>query len=310
MWMSPGTERGPSAWYLRCRMGHTAAAAAVTVVFILLYLARGRDSAALPSVPNRAEMTTLAIVLALFGVPHGATDHLVAAAIFKRQFPRAWLAVFVAVYLAMMGAVVLCWRIAPTFSLASFLLMSVVHWGLGDAEEDLLSSRHMLALEVCVRGSIPILLPCVSFPAQVTAIFAWLVGPHAETDDLATILRAAHLSTAPFSLALVACIAYHTAAAWGTHLRPPPARTRMQTPVALQTWRHLYTSVELLLLPALCVVCPPLTSFMIYFCLWHSVRHILCVSSATFDALRWQATSVFVCERDRDRQNDRQAGSE
>lgn len=36
-------------------------------------------------------------VLAFFGVPHGATDHLVAASIFRRSFPRCWLLVFVLV---------------------------------------------------------------------------------------------------------------------------------------------------------------------------------------------------------------------
>ena len=164
------------AWYLPVRMRHTEVSAAMTLGFVLLELARGPGlvvGAAMPSVP---EMTTLAVVLALFGVPHGATDHLVAASIFRRSFPRTWLLVFVVTYLAMMGAVVLCWKVAPVFSLASFLLMSVVHWGLGDAEEDLLPTQ-LLAVEVCVRGCIPILLPCVAFRAHVSSIFSWLVGP-------------------------------------------------------------------------------------------------------------------------------------
>lgn len=127
----------------------------------------------IPSVP---EMTTLAVVLALFGVPHGATDHLVAASIFRRSFPRAWLLVFVVMYLSMMAAVVLCWRVAPVFSLVCFLLMSVVHWGLGDAEEDLVPT-HLLAVEVCVRGCVPILLPCVAFKDHVLTLFSWLIGP-------------------------------------------------------------------------------------------------------------------------------------
>jgi Brp/Blh family beta-carotene 15,15'-monooxygenase len=162
-------------WYLGVRMQHTVWSAAATLIFILLQLARAPTSsgAAMPSVP---EMTTLAVVLALFGVPHGATDHLVAASIFRRSFPRIWLLVFVVMYLSMMAAVVLSWKVAPVFSLVSFLLMSVVHWGLGDAEEDLVPTK-LLAVEVCVRGCVPILLPCVAFKGHVLSIFSWLVGP-------------------------------------------------------------------------------------------------------------------------------------
>jgi|NorSeaMetagenome_1021524.scaffolds.fasta_scaffold378866_1 hypothetical protein len=57
------------------------------------------------------------------------------------------------VYLGMMGAVVLCWKVAPVLSLVSFLLMSVVHWGLGDTEEDLVSPR-MFSLEVTLIDSL------------------------------------------------------------------------------------------------------------------------------------------------------------
>ena len=96
----------------------------------------------------------------------------------------------------------------------------------------------------------------------------------------------------PFLLALAACIAYHAFAAWGwwggTGRRSWIPAGCHSVPLPHQKTRHAHTVGELLLLPALASTCPPLVSFMIYFCLWHSVRHILCVSSSTFDALRWQ----------------------
>lgn len=52
------------------------------------------------------------------------------------------------IYLAMMALVVLCWYVAPSFSLAAFLMLSVVHWGLGDAEADL-TTFWFLPVEVC-----------------------------------------------------------------------------------------------------------------------------------------------------------------
>ena len=74
-------------------------------------------------------------------------------------------------YLGMMGAVVLSWKVAPVLSLVSFLLMSVVHWGLGDTEEDLVSPS-MLALEV---GNA---VPLPSLPAILSPAIARTVSAH------------------------------------------------------------------------------------------------------------------------------------
>ena len=74
-------------------------------------------------------------------------------------------------YLGMRGAVVLSWQVAPVLSLVCFLLMSVVHWGLGDTEEDLVSPS-MLALEV---GNA---VPLPSLPAILSPAIARTVSAH------------------------------------------------------------------------------------------------------------------------------------
>jgi hypothetical protein len=88
-------------------------------------------------------------------------------------------------YLGMMGAVVLSWKVAPVLSLVCFLLMSVVHWGLGDTEADLVSPS-MLALEVTpVPFPPPPLssdhaLPCDSahrvnpYPSLIPLVCRWI----------------------------------------------------------------------------------------------------------------------------------------
>eukprot|EP00282_Hemiselmis_andersenii_P015238 CAMPEP_0114146034 /NCGR_PEP_ID=MMETSP0043_2-20121206/20355_1 /TAXON_ID=464988 /ORGANISM="Hemiselmis andersenii, Strain CCMP644" /LENGTH=157 /DNA_ID=CAMNT_0001240473 /DNA_START=12 /DNA_END=481 /DNA_ORIENTATION=+ len=150
-------QRRAGGWYGRWRVNHTWVSLLVTGAVISVQVARfGTNAqASIPLVPSQSEVLLLAVAVALFGVPHGATDHLVGASIFQKAFQSLWLPVFVVVYLALMALVVLCWSVAPSFSLAAFLLMSVAHWGLGDVEEDL-SPSVMFWLEVAVRGGVAI----------------------------------------------------------------------------------------------------------------------------------------------------------
>ena len=95
-------------------------------------------------------MVFVCVAVACLGMPHGATDHLVGD--FGDQGPL-WIIPFSATYLGMTGLVWLVWLAFPSLSLAAFLAMSIVHWGLGDAEEDLVP-RALLPLEVLTPESI------------------------------------------------------------------------------------------------------------------------------------------------------------
>ena len=135
-------------WYHRWRAAHTLCCIVCTAAVVAACLAAGASPAGdKPAAPSAPEMLALALAVAFFGIPHGATDHLVGDFLCRPLCPRAWLIPFVAGYLALMGAVVLCWAALPTLSLAAFLAMSVVHWGLGDVEDDLLP-RALLPVEV------------------------------------------------------------------------------------------------------------------------------------------------------------------
>jgi Brp/Blh family beta-carotene 15,15'-monooxygenase len=202
MEMGTEKERGgrTESWYQRWRYGHTVVSVILTLLVIFCYslFVQHHDSTA----PSTLEMMGMLIAVSFFGVPHGATDHLVASDIFKDAFPRTWLLVFIALYLALMGIVVLAWNLFPSASLVIFLFMTIVHWGLGDVEDDLIPS-HLRYPAVClaliflptkfsparvtkpgararqilVHGAIPIVLPCVAFRSQVGAIFTWLIAP-------------------------------------------------------------------------------------------------------------------------------------
>ncbi len=143
--MEMGSD-GIECWYQRWRHGHTVVSVVITLLVTLCYALFVHHYNAAPST---LEMLAMLFAVSFFGVPHGATDHLVASDIFKGAFPRTWLLVFIALYLALMGIVVLAWNLFPSASLVAFLFMTIVHWGLGDVEDDLVPS-HLRYSAVCL----------------------------------------------------------------------------------------------------------------------------------------------------------------
>jgi hypothetical protein len=145
--MDMGSDKVVESWYQRWRHGHTVLSVIITLLVTLWYalFVHRFDNAA----PSTLEMLGMLFAVSFFGVPHGATDHLVASDIFKGAFPRTWLLVFIALYLALMGIVILAWNLFPSASLVAFLFMTIVHWGLGDVEDDLVPS-HLRYSAVCL----------------------------------------------------------------------------------------------------------------------------------------------------------------
>ena len=76
---------------------------------------------------------TLALLaVVVIGLPHGAMDAAVALSLGYRGMVR--LLTFLVVYTLTALAVVMFWLAFPSLSLALFLLISMVHFGLGDTE--------------------------------------------------------------------------------------------------------------------------------------------------------------------------------
>lgn len=72
---------------------------------------------------------------------------------------------FLAGCVALAGLVWVGWLFVPALTLAAFLALSVLHFGLGDTEGDRTGIAGVLA-----RGAMPILLPAVSHPAAVAPV--------------------------------------------------------------------------------------------------------------------------------------------
>jgi Brp/Blh family beta-carotene 15,15'-monooxygenase len=246
-------------WFPAFQRRHTAAV-------VILLAAALAVSPFLPSIPLAAQLTLLAAAVVVFGLPHGALDlNLVRGAT-----SGSWtaLAAAVGIYLMAAAAVLAVWILAPVAALSGFLLIAVIHFGLGDTED---LSGPQQGIEVVARGGFAGIAPLVFHPATTRDLFALLVGPE----------------SAPTLSSALNAISSPAAWLWGLCL------------AAALLWRVLQhrpgwmpACAELLLTTAVFAVFHPLAAFLLYFCFVHSVRHIADLGAARFPAngghaVRW-----------------------
>jgi Brp/Blh family beta-carotene 15,15'-monooxygenase len=247
-----------------------AASAAVAVVALA--------GLSLPPVVQYAPLVASVVVL---GLPHGAVDHLaVARTRGRRPDLRAVLRV-VALYAAVGGAYAVGWFLAPAAAFALFVLVTWFHWGQGDlyalaalADADHLRTPVQRAGTVVVRGGLPMLVPLLAFPEWYRRVAVTLVGRFAP--GAAAALSPAFRSNVRLGLALA-----YGAVALAT-LAVGYARAEDRRP-----WR--LDAAETFGLAAYFAVVPPVLAIGVYFCLWHSLRHVarlLLVDDGATAALR------------------------
>ncbi len=120
-------------------------------------------------------LAPFAISALVFGLPHGALDHLVAAKIFCRRAPGlvCWTAI-IGGYLAIGLLGWLLWVSNPALAFVAFIALTCYHWGQGELETaarwrpNWLGTRVHRALYLVWRGAQPMMLPLV-FNSQTYA---------------------------------------------------------------------------------------------------------------------------------------------
>lgn len=188
------------------------------------------------------------------GMPHGAIDHLVAAELYGLEWTWSDQAKFYGGYLVLMALYGAFWVVAPVASLLVFLVMTMYHFGQADlAYWDLppLGAR----LVYLSRGLFLIGLPIAAFPGQVDPIFAAIAG------------------TEPSSWPLIAT--RPTAVCAGLVLQHGLALGGASLVANVDTWTRGREALNVAVLGALFGTVHPLVAFAVYFCLWHSLGHIL-----------------------------------
>jgi len=193
---------------------------------------------------------TWQVAIALFalavGIPHGALDHFVSVPRTNKKIMFIFISIYVLVACVAVLAI-LKWNV---LGFQIVVLMSLVHFGVGDSaflnELDRLkgisSSRLPTAFVVLAFGSIPVVLPLInsSSTSALSQVNTNLINWHQGFDQA---LRSIVLAL--FIVALV----------------------------ALVVTKRFRDVIDLFLLAALAVLTPPLIAFAVYFGCWHAMRH-------------------------------------
>lgn len=224
-------------------------------------------------IPEPLQYIPFAVSLVLLGLPHGALDHLVPSRLARRAPDRGAIGSVVALYALVGSAVVLLWFASPALAFAAFILTTWFHWGQGDlfVEGTRQGSgrppRVTRAGMLAVRGALPMVVPLVAAPAVYLEVFRDTTGVIAAPALDVTPFVDSALPRVVIGVVLVALVVVTFA---GT------ARARWGAPGGRRAWWG--DLGEVALLAAFFAVVPPVLAIGLYFCLWHSLRHIVRLS--------------------------------
>ncbi|MCH1571356.1 MAG: Brp/Blh family beta-carotene 15,15'-dioxygenase [Longimicrobiales bacterium] len=240
---------------VRLRRLHTVIAIALTAFVI------AGSAVATPS--DGVQAIILLVAVALFGVPHGALDHLAGRSALESRLGHLWLPIFLVLYLAVCAGVVLLWLQFPLVMLLSFLAVATLHFGSEDAgPAGTIQGHHRRRVwirqgEILGRGAMPIVIPSAVHPSEVGRIFDTLgLGSTPVTGEELSLMIGAAWPV--LFIVLGPMVVDATGRALRAHSTEP-----------------LSGLIELPVLAAALSLLPPLVGFVVYFVGWHAVRHTL-----------------------------------
>jgi len=196
-------------------------------------------------VSNPSFLAIAAILL--FGVPHGGLDGAIARRVGWPSGYFHWI-LFHAAYLILAAAVALLWWLYPLANLIFFLTISAFHFGSSDIRAIDAPTTPRAWLPLAAHGG----LVAIAIPALQSAAVQPLFGVLIGADNARWLLAQIDYLLLPWA----ACVLLY---ALYSFYQP--------------RWR--LSVVNLVLLIGLAYALPPLVSFALYFCLWHSRTHMV-----------------------------------
>jgi len=226
------------------------------------------------AIPPRIRYLPLAASVLVFGLPHGAVDHLAPARVRDATpTPRAMARVGL-LYAALGGAYAVTWFLAPVASFAVFIALTWIHWGQGDVHAlaalhgvDHLRTRAQRLATAAVRGGVPMLVPLLAFPADYRRVAGTIV---ARFDAAPTALGPLFTPR----VRLVLAVAYGALVVATLTIGAIRARRADDRRVAGLPRSWAIDAGEVALLSAFFAAVPPVLAVGLYFPLWHGARHV------------------------------------
>ena len=182
------------------------------------------------------------LFVVLIGLPHGAFDGAIANHLGAGQSLAA-AAKFIISYCAAAGLVITVWIMFPAVTLTLFLIISMIHFGRGDASAQ---SRPVFMMQVLLHGGLPIFGIIYFQQSSVIPLFDALTS---GASNLAILTSKIMVPVMGLMTGLYGLMAFRDAS----------LRARF---------------AELILLALIFAILPPLVSFALYFCIIHTGRHM------------------------------------
>jgi Brp/Blh family beta-carotene 15,15'-monooxygenase len=200
--------------------------------------------------------------LILLGLPHGAMDHLVPSKLSNMSEKKGIIAVSL-LYLVIGGIYTVSWLFLPLLSAGFFILLTWIHWGQGDlyamrkfhsGEE--YREKFPAFISATIRGGIPMFVPLAFHPDLYISFMKSMEALFASNTASYSILYSWQIKAA-----IISAIAILSAS--------------MSIYMYVKNDRlPIYGLSEIIVLVAFFVALPPIFAVGIYFCLWHSLRHL------------------------------------
>jgi Brp/Blh family beta-carotene 15,15'-monooxygenase len=182
------------------------------------------------------------LFVVLIGLPHGAFDGAIANHLGAgRSLAEA--AKFITSYCAAAGLVIVIWVMFPAVTLTLFLIISMIHFGRGDASAQ---SRPVFIMQVLLHGGLPTFGIIYFQQSSVVALFDALTN---GDSNLAILTSNIMVPVVGLMAGVYSLMAFRDAS----------LRARF---------------AEFVLLAVVFAFLPPLVSFALYFCIIHTGRHM------------------------------------
>jgi len=228
------------------------------------------------SVPLWVQYLPLVASGVVLGLPHGAVDHLVGERTGATSRRRSAMLV-TAVYATCGLGYLALWYLAPVPAAVLFVVITWIHWGQGDVYvlDAVTGGQYPRSvphrgLSLLVRGAFPMAVPLVAGADQYRRVIGYLVGLFgADVGAVAVVFAPDVRLLVGAAVALLTLLTL----ARGLLTRVPGEPGR-QYRVVIDRGIAV-DAVETTLLWGYFLVVPPILAVGLYFCVWHSLRHVV-----------------------------------